>query len=119
MNVKSQGGDFNNKNKKKTHKTLAWTTRSQTLHYFNYLNVLPSVLTAKGWKWLSKTTREQVASKPSPRIWEMSIPWITFCEMQKKIYTQNITYMHTERQRSKEAYKPAVWMEILYQFLYI
>lgn len=46
--------------------------------------VLPSQFTGKGRNCLSKTTREHVASNPSPRIRFKSIPCTTFCFKNKQ-----------------------------------
>lgn len=46
--------------------------------------VLPSWFTGKGRNCLSNTTREHVASNPSPRIWFKLIPCTTFCFKRKQ-----------------------------------
>lgn len=46
--------------------------------------VLPSRFTGKGWNCLSKTTKEHVASNPSPRIRCTSTPCTIFCFKSKQ-----------------------------------
>lgn len=67
--------------------------------------VLPSWLTGNGRNCLSKTTREHVASNPSPRIWFKSISCTTFCFKNKqkhKLQYQGLKRLKTVTTRRKD-----------------
>lgn len=71
-----------------------WSTRVHT----DILSYSPSLLTATGWKFWSRTTKEHVASKPIPLTRSFVMPSVTFYNERKPEWERERVITHTYNQ---------------------